>query len=175
MKRVFLIGYMGTGKTSLGKIIAKKANLTFVDLDHYIENRYHKSISQIFAEKGESGFRDLERETLREVGQFEDVIIATGGGTPIFFDNIEFMNNAGKTIFLKTAPEVLFNRLKIAKSNRPIIRDKSDDELLEFIISNLKIREPYYSKADYMFIADNLDTRDQIYEAADKVIELCGF
>lgn len=172
MNRVFLVGYMGTGKTSLGKIVAKKAGLTFIDLDHFIENRYHKSISQIFAEKGEDGFRNIEREALHEVAEFENVIIATGGGTPIFFDNIDFMNNSGKTVYLKTAPQILFNRLKIAKHNRPIIKDKDDNELMSFIIENLERRDPFYSKANMLFIADNLDTKDQIYNAADKLIEM---
>ena len=172
MNRVFLVGYMGTGKTSLGKIVAKKAGLTFIDLDHFIENRYHKSISQIFAEKGEDGFRNIERDALHEVAEFENVIIATGGGTPIFFDNIDFMNNSGKTVYLKTAPQILFNRLKIAKHNRPIIKDKDDNELMSFIIENLERRDPFYSKANMLFIADNLDTKDQIYNAADKLIEM---
>ena len=172
MNRVFLVGYMGTGKTSLGKIVAKKAGLTFIDLDHFIENRYHKSISQIFADKGEDGFRNIEREALHEVAEFENVIIATGGGTPIFFDNIDFMNNSGKTVYLKTAPQILFNRLKIAKHNRPIIKDKDDNELMSFIIENLERRDPFYSKANMLFIADNLDTKDQIYNAADKLIEM---
>ena len=163
---------MGTGKTSLGKIVAKQAGLTFIDLEHFIENRYHKYISQIVAEKGEDGFRNIEREALHEVAEFENVIIATGGGTPIFFDNIDFMNNSGKTVYLKTAPQILFNRLKIAKHNRPIIKDKDDNELMSFIIENLERRDPFYSKANMLFIADNLDTKDQIYNAADKLIEM---
>ena len=92
MKRIFLTGYMGSGKSTLGLRLAQKAGLSFIDLDHYIETRFRKTINEIFAEKGEKEFRIIERNMLREVGEFEDVIIATGGGAPCFFDNIDYMN-----------------------------------------------------------------------------------
>ena len=92
MKRVFLVGYMGAGKTTVGKELAKLAGLSFIDLDYYIEGRYHKAVSQIFAERGEEAFREIERNMLHEVAEFEDVLISTGGGAPCFFDNMEFMN-----------------------------------------------------------------------------------
>ena len=142
MKRVFLLGYMGTGKTTLGKIISQQMNLTFIDLDAYIENRHHKTINEIFAEFGESGFRKLERMALEEVSEFENIIIATGGGTPCFFDNMEYMNNKGITVYLMTNNDVLFERLKIASQNRPIIKDKTDDELKDFIKTNIEKRHP---------------------------------
>jgi shikimate kinase len=94
MKPFFLIGYMGSGKTTLGKQLAKKLNLQFVDMDLFIENRYHKSISEIFKEKGEDGFREIERRTLQEIAGFENVIISTGGGLPCFFDNMDLMNKS---------------------------------------------------------------------------------
>ena len=95
MKRIFLIGFMGAGKTSVGVCLSKNMGLTFVDLDHYIESRYLKSVQQLFTEKGEAGFREIEQKMLREVATFEDVIISTGGGTPCFFDNMEFMKEEG--------------------------------------------------------------------------------
>ena len=88
MVRIFLIGYMGTGKTTAGREIAKVLNLTFYDLDHYIEARFQKTISQIFEQEGEDKFREIESSMLKEVGEFENVVIATGGGTPCFFDNM---------------------------------------------------------------------------------------
>lgn len=90
---------MGSGKTTLGKAFAKAAGLEFIDLDWYIEERLHKTISKIFAEQGESGFREVERKLLHEAGDFEDVLIACGGGTPCFFDNMDYMNQAGDTVF----------------------------------------------------------------------------
>lgn len=99
MKRIFLMGYMGSGKTTLGRAFARAEGLEFIDLDWYIEERLHKSISELFAERGEEGFRNLERKMLHEAGEFEDVVIACGGGTPCFFDNMEYMNRQGTTIF----------------------------------------------------------------------------
>lgn len=127
MTRIFLIGYMGAGKTTLGRALAKELDIQFIDLDSYIEERLCKSVSQIFAENGEEGFRDIERRMLHEVGDFENVVISTGGGTPCFFDNIEYMNRQGATVFLDVPVERLFIRLKIARKKRPLIMEKNDD------------------------------------------------
>lgn len=162
MTRILLIGYMGAGKTTLGRALAAKLGLTFIDLDNYIEQRFCKSISQIFAEKGEEGFRDIERRMLHEVAEFEDVIISTGGGTPCFFDNIDFMNSQGTTVYLQVPVERLFIRLSIARKQRPLIKDKSDDELKAFIAEQLAKREPHYSKAQHTFEADKLEDKTQI-------------
>lgn len=129
MVRVFLTGYMGAGKTTLGKALAREMSLSFVDLDWYIEERFRKTVSELFAERGEDGFRELERKMLHEVAAFENVIVSTGGGTPCFFDNMEFMNRAGDTVFLEVSTDVLFRRLRVAKRKRPILRDKEDGEL----------------------------------------------
>ncbi len=162
MTRILLIGYMGAGKTTLGRALAAKLGITFIDLDNYIEQRFRKNISQIFAEKGEEGFRDIERRMLHEVAEFEDVIISTGGGTPCFFDNIEFMNSKGITVYLQVPVERLFIRLSIARKQRPLIKDKSDDELKAFIAEQLAKRELHYSKAQHTFEADKLEDITQI-------------
>lgn len=172
MKRYFLIGYMGAGKTTLGKLVAAETGLSFIDLDVYIENRYHKTISDIFREKGEEGFRLIEREVLHEVAAFENVIVATGGGVPCFFDNIAFMNQCGTTVYLQTNTNVLFDRLKIARHARPILKDKNDDELRTFIIGNLEKREPFYRQATLVFDANELDNRSQLAAATQKLIDL---
>lgn len=99
MIRIFLTGYMGAGKTTLGKAFARELNIPFIDLDWYIEERLHKSIRELFIERGEASFRELERTMLHEVAEFENVIISTGGGTPCFFDNMEYMNEHGQTVF----------------------------------------------------------------------------
>ena len=162
MIRIFLVGYMGAGKTTLGRALAKELGIQFVDLDSYIEGRLCKSISQIFSEKGEEEFREIERRMLHEAGEFEDVIISTGGGTPCFFDNIDYMNNQGTTVFLDVPVERLFIRLSIARKKRPLIMNKSDEELRSFIIEQLAKREPHYSKAKQRFVADKLEDARQI-------------
>ena len=115
MTRIILIGYMGSGKTTLGKALSKDLGLPFFDLDWYIENRFCRTVSQLFAERGEDGFRQLERAMLHEVAEFENVVIAAGGGTPCFFDNIDYMNHQAQTVYLKTTPEVLFKHLHMGK------------------------------------------------------------
>ena len=162
MKRIFLIGYMGAGKTTLGRALAEETGLQFIDLDCHIEKRYCKTISQIFAEKGEEEFRNIEKRMLHETGEFENVIISTGGGTPCFFDNIQYMNTQGTTVFLDVPLERLFIRLSIARSKRPLIKEKSDDELRAFIAEQLEKRAPYYKKALHTFRADKLEDKPQI-------------
>lgn len=162
MKRIFLIGYMGSGKTTLGKTYARAMQLQFIDLDWYIEERFHKTVQELFEERKEDGFREIERNMLHEVAEFEDVIIACGGGTPCFFDNMEYMNGKGETVFLDASPEVLFRRLKIAKSKRPLLMDKSDEELMDVIQNALRIRIPFYSQAKYVFNAESLEDKEQI-------------
>ena len=126
MIRIFLTGYMGAGKTTLGKAFARELNVPFIDLDWYIEERFHKSIRELFVERGEASFRELERNMLHEVSEFEDVIISTGGGTPCFFDNMDYMNGHGQTVFLDVHPDILFNRLRVATHQRPILQGKTD-------------------------------------------------
>ena len=133
MTRIFLIGYMGAGKTTLGKAFSRELGLTFIDLDWYIEERFHKTVQQLFSERGEQGFRELEQKMLHEVAEFEDVVISAGGGTPCFFDNMDYMNACGDTVFLQVEPEVLFHRLKVAKQQRPLLANKSDEELMNII------------------------------------------
>jgi shikimate kinase len=162
MTRIFLIGYMGAGKTTLGRALAAELGVEFIDLDCYIEERFRKTISQIFAEKGEEEFRNIERRMLHEVGEFENVIISTGGGTPCFFDNIEYMSSQGTTVYLDVPVERLFIRLSIARSKRPLIKDKNDEELRAFIAEQLGKRLPHYSKAQYSFKADKLEDAPQV-------------
>ena len=142
MQRIFLIGFMGSGKTAMGKLLAKRLELTFIDLDSYIENKYRRTVAQIFAENGESGFREIERNCLHEV------VIATGGGAPCFYDNMAFMNLCGDTIYFRLTPEHLAERLSSSRAGvRPLLRDKTGDELQQYISETLQRREPYYLRA----------------------------
>ena len=172
MTRIFLIGYMGAGKTTLGKAFARALGLTFVDLDWYIEERFHKSIRQLFAERGEEGFRELEKRMLHEAGDFEDVVISVGGGTPCFFDNMEYMNEAGETVFLDVNLQVLFRRLKVAKQQRPLLDGKTDEELKAFIQEALQKRLPFYTKAKHTFNGERLEDRYQIQQSVERLKEL---
>jgi shikimate kinase len=172
MTRVFLIGYMGAGKTTLGKILARKLNLSFVDIDCFIENRFHKKIRDLFEERGEAGFRELEKKILHEVAEFENIIISTGGGAPCFFDNIDFMNQKGKTVFLKVHPDILFHRLRVSTTSRPVLKDKTDEELHTFITQTLEIRSSFYTQAQYTFNTDKLENRWQIDEAVCRICDI---
>lgn len=169
MVRVFLCGYMGSGKTTLGKSLASTMNLTFIDLDNFIESRQHKTVKEIFAEVGESGFRDIERKSLIEVSEYEDVIISLGGGTPCFFDNMDIVNAAGVSVYLKPSEEVLLARLIKGKHKRPLLADKSDDEILGVIREQLAWREPYYLKSKITFEASHLECKEDIHLNAEKL------
>jgi shikimate kinase len=152
MRRIILIGYMGAGKTTIGKVLAKELGMQFYDLDWYIEGRMHKTIPQIFAERGEEGFRQIEHNMLHEVAEFEDVIISCGGGTPCFFDNIDYLNQQGDVVYLKVEPETLYKHLKMGKVERPLLKGKSEEELIAFIREQLEKREPFYTKARHILL-----------------------
>lgn len=148
--RIYLIGYMGCGKSTLGRKLAASLKLSFIDLDTFLEEKYFRTIPQIFAEEGESGFRLKEQRVLHEVASFDNIIVATGGGAPCFFDNIEVMNNSGFCIFLDIDTPTLVNRLIHAKTERPIIKGKTPDELYHFIEEMMQKRRPFYEKARYI-------------------------
>lgn len=162
MRRIILIGYMGAGKTTVGKALAKELHMPFYDLDWYIESRMHKTVKAIFDERGEAGFRKIEYNMLHEVAEFEDIIISCGGGTPCFFDNIDYMNRQGETVYLKATPEVLYGHLKMGKTIRPLLLNKTADEVQVFIREQLAQREPYYSKAKYVLDVNLLDDYEKI-------------
>lgn len=172
MKRIILLGYMGAGKTTIGKALAKELDMPFYDLDWYIENRMRKTIRQIFDERGEEGFRTIEKNMLHEVAEFENVIISCGGGTPCFFDNMEYMNQQGETCYLKASPEVLYNHLKMSKNERPLLLNKTPDEVQVFIRTQLEQREQFYSKAKHIINVDLMDSRDKIQLSIQKVKQL---
>lgn len=172
MVRVFLMGFMGAGKTTLGKALAAHMGVSFIDLDQYIESRYMKSVSQIFATRGEQGFREIESRLLREVGEFDNVIVSCGGSTPLIGDNMDYMLSQGQTVYLKCSNETLLSRLKTARSQRPLIASKTDDELALFIESETKRREPGYLRAQYICPGDRLESRDQISETIEYIENL---
>lgn len=172
MVRIILIGYMGAGKTTVGKALAADLGVPFYDLDWFITTRYRKSVPEIFAESGEEGFRELERRMLHEVAEFEDIVLSCGGGTPCFFDNLEYMNSLADTVYLKAKPEVLAMHLRMGKGKRPLLEGKSPEELETFISEMLVTREPFYSKAKYTLDVSLLDTSTKIHESVKLIKDL---
>jgi len=160
MQRIFLTGFMGAGKTTIGKELASQMKLSFVDLDLFIENRYRKTIPQIFAEKGEDIFREMEQKALHEVAEFEDVVIATGGGAPCFHQNMKFMNESGTTVYLKVSTEELIKRITLHQYTRPVLKGRSDSELKVFVEEMIAKRSPFYEQAHIIFntVASEIST-----------------
>lgn len=162
MQRIFLIGYMGAGKTTMGKELSRRMGLSFIDLDHFIEGRFHKSVRQLFEEKGENAFREIERKSLLEVADFENVVISTGGGAPCFHQNMEFMNEKGTTVYLKATVEELARRVSLSKNTRPILMGLSGTDLELFIKDALKKRSYFYEQAEIIFDAEMMETETDI-------------
>ncbi len=168
-KRIIIVGYMGAGKTTVGKALAKELGLDFYDLDWYIEGRMRKTVKQLFDERGEDGFRLIEHNMLHEVAEFENVVISCGGGTPCFFDNMDYMNSQGETVYLKADPEVLHKHLKMGKTVRPLLLDKTPEEVETFIREQLERRSPFYSKAKHTLNVNLLDSYEKIRISVDEI------
>lgn len=151
MKKIFLIGYMGCGKSSLGRKLAKAGGMEFMDMDSIIEQREGASISDIFHYQGEEYFRDAERALIEELSTAEgDMVISTGGGAPAWQNNMELMNSLGATIYLRRTAQQIASRLSPhGRQKRPKLRGLNDEELVAFMTTNMAEREPFYSKAKY--------------------------
>ena len=160
MKPIFLIGYMGCGKTTLGEALSQELHIPYIDLDELIEHTYGKTIIQIFDELGEGRFREIETDALRVVAAMTDIIVGCGGGTPCHGDNIALMNLAGITVWLSTSPERLAARLLLPeqKCKRPKILALPDEAVLPFIQQELQERTPYYSQAQLQFDSTDIET-----------------
>jgi len=144
-----MTGFMGCGKTTQGKKLAKEMGYYFIDLDDYISNKYENTITDLFQEVGEDEFRKIETEALQEcINDNLKALIATGGGTPCFNSNMDLLKANGKVVYLKMEPVDLYNRLFNAKNERPLIKDKANEEMLLYIENLLKVREPFYNRAD---------------------------
>jgi len=154
--RIFLIGLMGSGKTYWGAKIAALRGWKFIDLDHLVEQREQMSIPEMFEKHGERYFRELESKYLKELSSLSNIVVAAGGGTPCFHDNISLMNRLGETYYLKVKPETAARRLENQINDRPLLKGKKQDELISFFQKQLKEREPYYLRASHIIDADNL-------------------
>lgn len=150
--KLFLIGYMGCGKSTLGKRLAKRANFEFVDMDSLIEQREGAPVADIFHYAGEEYFRKTERAIIEEFDDAEgDYVISTGGGVPAWGDNMERMNVIGSTVYLRRTAQQIASRLSPhGRQKRPKLRGLNDEELVEFMTKNMAEREPFYSKATHI-------------------------
>ena len=172
---IFIVGYMASGKTTFGEALARKLNKEFIDLDLYIEAKHEKSVKEIFTTSGEEGFREIEKEALYEVATKTDAIIACGGGTPCFFDNMDFINKKGVSIMLETSLPVLVSRLLLENAKRPLVSGKSKGEIAETIQTQLSLRMPYYSKAHIKWEGDTLENEQEIESNIKRFIETFPF
>jgi len=144
---VFLTGFMGSGKTTVGKKLATRLGYTFIDMDQFIEQTHNQTITEIFTQQGESAFREMEHQALKVLSEKENSVIATGGGAPCYFNNMETMNKAGQTVYLKISPRVFASRVYNPKTERPLLKGKSHDELEIYAAEMLNKRAPFYEMA----------------------------
>lgn len=155
---IFLIGFMGSGKTTLGKKLSKVCNLPFIDLDQLIVEQSKLNISDYFSLHGEDSFRKLETDILKSIPLYEGAIVSTGGGSPCFNNNLQWMNEKGITIYLKLPPKALLKRLSgKERESRPLLRGKNEEEILDFITEKLNEREKFYNDARIIIDAHNLN------------------
>ena len=167
--KIFLIGFMGCGKTHWGRQLADKLHLPFLDLDEEIERETGKSVTDIFSEKGEEGFRQIERASLHQLtesgGSF---VMSTGGGTPCFFNNIDYLLRKGVVVWLNTSVETICQRLRKERSSRPLVAAIPDSELRAFVLKKYSGRKIFYQQAHVILPEEDLTLENlvtQIFHA----------
>lgn len=156
-QRIYIIGYMGAGKSGVAKRLSARMGWQCCDTDAMFEEKYRISINDFFAKYGQDLFRKLESEILHTTAQMDKVIVATGGGTPCFFDNMKWMNDNGLTVFLSMSPKSAAVRLSQTKKKRPLTQGLSGDEMLHFVEQQYEQRLPFYTQAQMTFKAENCD------------------
>lgn len=171
---IFLVGMPGSGKSTLGRALARMASLQFVDLDLYIQGRFSCSVADIFARMGEDRFRQIEHNLLHEVAEMRDVVVACGGGTPCFFDNMDYMLSRGTVLYLVPDRRRLHERLCRGRARRPAVASLDDAGIYDYIDRTLALRAPFYAKAHHTVESSSLETRDSIAATARAVIASLG-
>ena len=165
-KRIYLVGYMGAGKTTAARRMANHLGWEVVDTDAMFEEKYRVSVNDFFHKYDEALFRKLESEVLRSTESMDNTVISTGGGTPCFNDNMAWMNQHGKTVFLRISPQAALDRLLHSKRKRPLVESKTEAELAEYINTHYTSRLPFYEQADIVVKAENLDVELLIKQLA---------
>ncbi len=163
--RIFLIGFMGCGKTHWGKQLAALLKIPFIDLDQKIEENERQTVSEIFSENGEEYFRMAEKQMLDQmIDENVSMVLSVGGGTPCFFNNIDLMKKKGTVVWLNTHVDLLLQRLLNGKQERPLIRDLSDHELKSYIVKKLNERKMYYEQANVVIDNESSITPSQFIQ-----------
>ena len=171
--RIYLIGYMGCGKSTVGRKISRFAHLQFVDTDSMVEQREGATAADIITYPGEEYFRAVERAVLEDTAQLESAVISTGGGLPVWGDNMEQMRGLGVTVYLRRSPKNIISRLSpYGRQKRPKIRGMNDEQLLEFMTAHMAEREPIYSQADVVLDCDKMADNEVIDTILQKIINL---
>lgn len=165
---IFLIGFMGSGKSTTGKKLATFLKYSFIDLDEMIENKYRISIPSLFSRFDENAFRIVEQQTLKETLNLSNHVIATGGGTPCYFNNMELMNAHGTTVYLKLHSNSLHQRLMQSKKKRPLIEENPKEKVLDYINDKLSERENYYKHAHIIFMGESIVISELAKEIRDQ-------
>jgi shikimate kinase len=165
--QIFLLGFIGCGKSTIAKVLAQKLGLSFCDMDEMIVNSTEKSIIEIFKVDGEEAFRRYEWDCLKVCIGIKEVVVATGGGTACSEENLDLIKQNGISIYLQAAGQLLFDRIKDSRQERPLIAHLSDEELKPYITSKLKERAPYYLRADHVITVDKLTVEETVKEICD--------
>lgn len=176
MRPIFIVGYMGAGKSTVGRKLADCLGVKFIDTDFFMENRFRERVVDMFVSIGEEAFRRRERIIIEELSGMQDAVIATGGGLPCHFDTMDLLLSSGLTIYLEATDEELATRLELCKRTRPSIKDKSGDELLAHIQQAMQVRRPAYERAEMRVAVGEIATQEQEWalarEIARRVLEL---
>ncbi len=157
--RIYLIGFMGSGKSTVGRKLAREFDCQFLDLDDAFEEKYHIRVADFFEKYDEHAFREIESKLIKETPTAEDLVISTGGGTPCFHDNLSWMKDSGLIVYLQMSVPALVNRLSNAKRIRPLIKNMNPEELKEFIGLKLKEREVFYKQAQVIVNGENCNVK----------------
>ncbi len=171
MKAIYLVGYMGAGKSTVGRKLAEKLAFDFIDTDIFLENRFRRRVIDMFAEVGEASFRKRERYAIEDLSGMENCVIATGGGLPCYSDNMSLLLETGLVLYLEASDDCLCKRLELCKRTRPSVKDKSGEELLKHVQEAMQKRRPIYEQAHKSFSIENVNTSQDEWDLVEEIIK----